>query len=41
MTDELKQHLAPTDSRLRPDQRMLENGDMAKASDEKHRLEEK
>jgi hypothetical protein len=32
---------APTDSRLRPDQRALENGDLDLAAAEKHRLEEK
>ena len=31
----------PTDSRYRPDQRLLENGDVDEASDEKFRLEEK
>jgi len=34
-------HLAPTDSRFRPDQRALEYGDRNLAADEKHRLEEK
>lgn len=33
--------LPPTDTRFRPDQRALENGDFKLASDEKHRLEEK
>lgn len=33
--------LAPTDTRLRPDQRAMENGEYAKAADEKHRVEEK
>jgi hypothetical protein len=33
--------LAPTDSRHRPDQRALENGDIEQASSEKYRLEEK
>jgi hypothetical protein len=33
--------LPPTDSRFRPDQRALENGDISKASDEKNRLEVK
>lgn len=33
--------LPPTDSRLRPDQRALECGDLVKASDEKARLEDK
>lgn len=27
LTEELKERIAPTDSRLRPDQRALENGD--------------
>jgi len=33
--------LPPTDSRFRPDQRALENGNYEVASNEKHRLEEK
>ena len=33
--------LAPTDTRLRPDQRAMENGEYDKAADEKHRVEEK
>eukprot|EP00123_Amoebidium_parasiticum_P012437 comp21353_c0_seq2/m.29303 comp21353_c0_seq2/g.29303 ORF comp21353_c0_seq2/g.29303 comp21353_c0_seq2/m.29303 type:complete len:195 (-) comp21353_c0_seq2:667-1251(-) len=33
--------LVPTDSRLRPDQRALECGDVDRAADEKNRLEEK
>ncbi|CCC69358.1 hypothetical protein NCAS_0C03680 [Naumovozyma castellii] len=33
--------LAPTDSRLRPDQRAMEDGRYDEAADEKHRLEEK
>ncbi|CCE66216.1 hypothetical protein TPHA_0P00580 [Tetrapisispora phaffii CBS 4417] len=33
--------LAPTDTRLRPDQRAMEDGDYDLAADEKHRLEEK
>lgn len=37
----LKEILPPTDSRLRPDQRALEEGDLMKATEEKHRLEEK
>ncbi|KAF9327581.1 hypothetical protein BGZ91_001406 [Linnemannia elongata] len=39
--DELKKHLCPTDSRLRPDQRAMENGDFDVANTEKQRLEEK
>ncbi len=31
----------PTDSRLRPDQRLLENGLVEEAGNEKYRLEEK
>ena len=34
-------HLAPTDTRFRPDQRALENGDFKLADTEKQRLEEK
>ena len=34
-------HLPPTDSRLRPDIRCLENGDLEGAAREKNRLEEK
>jgi len=37
----LKPYLAPTDSRLRPDQRAMENGDYDKAAEEKNRVEEK
>lgn len=37
----LKEWLPPTDSRLRPDQRAMEEGRYDDASDEKHRLEEK
>ena len=33
--------MCPTDSRKRPDQRLLEEGDVDAASDEKYRLEEK
>lgn len=33
--------LPPTDARLRPDQRALENGELKEAASEKHRLEEK
>ena len=33
--------LPPTDSRFRPDVRHLENGELSKASEEKHRLEQK
>ncbi|CAH6722008.1 oxysterol-binding protein homolog 1 [[Candida] jaroonii] len=37
----LKEFVAPTDTRLRPDQRAMEDGEYDKASDEKWRLEEK
>lgn len=37
----LKPHLCPTDTRLRPDQRAMEDGEYDFAADEKHRLEEK
>lgn len=36
-----EQRLAPTDCRLRPDMRAMENGDIDTASSEKERLEEK
>ncbi|KAL8503325.1 hypothetical protein ACS0TY_022167 [Phlomoides rotata] len=39
MTPGLKEKLPPTDSRLRPDQRHLENGEFDKANSEKLRLE--
>lgn len=35
----LEEKLPPTDSRLRPDQRHLENGEYEKANEEKQRLE--
>jgi hypothetical protein len=35
----IKKKLAQIDTRRRPDQRILENGDMAKESNEKERLE--
>lgn len=38
---QLKSVIAPTDTRWRPDQRALENGDMKMAASEKTRLEEK
>ena len=37
----MKGILAPTDSRFRPDQRALENGDLSLAEKEKSRLENK
>ncbi|CAN6283989.1 unnamed protein product [Urochloa humidicola] len=39
LTPDLKEKLPPTDSRLRPDQRHLENGEYEKANAEKLRLE--
>ncbi|KAI5965465.1 hypothetical protein KGF57_000731 [Candida theae] len=39
--DKLKPWLAPTDTRLRPDQRDMENGLYDRAADEKHRVEVK
>jgi len=39
--EELKDHLCPTDSRLRPDQRAMENAEFDLANSEKQRLEEK
>ncbi len=39
--NEPEEGVAPTDSRLRPDQRMMENGDWDDANVEKIRLEEK
>ncbi|KAL1364624.1 hypothetical protein HN51_012774 [Arachis hypogaea] len=41
ITPELKEKLPPTDSRLRPDQRCLENGEYEKANAEKLRLEQR
>ncbi|BBN19959.1 hypothetical protein MPTK1_8g15240 [Marchantia polymorpha subsp. ruderalis] len=41
LTPKLADTLPPTDSRLRPDQRALEDGDLEKATPEKLRLEEK
>jgi len=41
ITPELAKSIAPTDCRLRPDQRALENGDFKLAAAEKNRLEEK
>eukprot|EP00347_Sterkiella_histriomuscorum_P000861 403374240 len=40
LNDALQEKLPPTDSRLRPDQRALENGETELAIKEKHRLEE-
>ncbi|KAI4315279.1 hypothetical protein L6164_028108 [Bauhinia variegata] len=41
LTPGLKEKLPPTDSRLRPDQRYLENGEYEKANMEKQRLEKR
>uniref|UniRef100_A0A803L096 PH domain-containing protein n=1 Tax=Chenopodium quinoa TaxID=63459 RepID=A0A803L096_CHEQI len=41
LTPGLKEKLPPTDSRLRPDQRYLENGEYEKANAEKLRLEQR
>jgi hypothetical protein len=41
LTEKLKRQLPHTDSRFRPDQRALENGELKLATDEKYRLEEK
>ncbi|XP_071710667.1 oxysterol-binding protein-related protein 1C-like isoform X2 [Rutidosis leptorrhynchoides] len=41
LTPELKEKLPPTDSRLRPDQRCLENGEYEMANAEKLRLEQR
>ena len=41
LPESLKPWLPPTDSRFRPDQRALENGELKLATDEKLRLEEK
>eukprot|EP00029_Vermamoeba_vermiformis_P006276 TRINITY_DN2413_c0_g1_i1.p1 TRINITY_DN2413_c0_g1~~TRINITY_DN2413_c0_g1_i1.p1 ORF type:complete len:495 (-),score=241.77 TRINITY_DN2413_c0_g1_i1:134-1618(-) len=40
LTEEMKQYLPPSDSRLRKDRLALEHGEIKKAKDEKHRLEE-
>ena len=40
LTEEMKTALPPTDSRFRPDQRLMEYQDFDKAADEKHRLEQ-
>lgn len=39
--NEPEERVAPTDSRLRPDQRLMENGKWDEANVEKQRLEEK
>ena len=40
LTEKMKKALPPTDSRFRPDQRLMEYQDIDKAADEKNRLEE-
>ena len=39
--NEMEENIAPTDSRLRPDQRLMENQDWDGANKEKQRLEDK
>ena len=41
LTQELKKKLPPTDSRFRPDQRLVEEGDYIKSQQEKTRIEQK
>ena len=41
LTNKMISYLPHTDTRYRPDQRALENGDLTQANSEKHRLEEK
>jgi hypothetical protein len=41
LSDNLRPHLAPTDTRLRPDQRAMEDGEYDLAAVEKNRVEEK
>lgn len=41
LPDALRNHLAPTDTRLRPDQRAMEDGEYDLAATEKNRVEEK
>lgn len=41
LDDNLSKWIPPTDTRLRPDQRAMENGQYDFAADEKHRVEEK
>lgn len=41
LPDNLRPHLAPTDTRLRPDQRAMEDGEYDLAATEKNRVEEK
>ncbi|CAG8311465.1 unnamed protein product [Penicillium salamii] len=41
LPESLQEWLPPTDTRLRPDQRAMEDGEYTLAADEKHRVEEK
>ena len=41
LTEDMKNALPPTDSRFRPDQRLMEMQEIDEAGEEKHRLEEK
>ena len=41
INDEMRKSLPPTDTRLRPDQRLMEEAKYDEAAEEKHRLEEK
>ncbi|CAG8603156.1 9300_t:CDS:2, partial [Paraglomus brasilianum] len=41
LTDDIKDHLPNTDTRLRPDQRLFEEGDVDNAESEKLRIEQK
>lgn len=41
VSDNLRPHLPPTDTRLRPDQRAMEDGEYDRAATEKNRVEEK
>ncbi|KIW19021.1 hypothetical protein PV08_03311 [Exophiala spinifera] len=41
LTENLRPHLPPTDTRLRPDQRAMEDGEYDLAASEKNRVEEK
>lgn len=41
LSDDIKDDIPPTDTRFRPDQKNLENGDVENAEIQKHRIEEK
>ena len=41
LPDPLRRHVPPTDTRLRPDQRAMEDGEYDRAATEKNRVEEK